>query len=142
MSPNCTSTVAWSHAICSWYRRSPRMLTMAVNGMRRYFPVGGIPGILASQYRSERQHRYSQPVDLFVMCKAKDELVDNPINAHGSADELKGCIIGVVEYEMIQIEFTQPSSADSSCQLPGSASLMAHPQYIPSGYGSHMAPAP
>lgn len=44
--PSWTKTVAWSHAMCSWNNRSPRILTIDVNGIRRDFPVGGIPGIL------------------------------------------------------------------------------------------------
>lgn len=84
------------------------MLTIAVNGIRRGFPVGGTPGMLLGSdcvHCKDNRDYYSQPVYLLVMCEAKDELVDNPIDAHGSADKLQRCVIGVVEDEVIQIEF-------------------------------------
>jgi len=46
--PSCRSTVPWSHAICSWYNLSPRILTMLVKGMLRGLKVGGMPGILSN----------------------------------------------------------------------------------------------
>lgn len=60
---------------------------------------------------------YPQPVNLFVVCETKDELVDHPIDAHSSANEFKCCVIGIVEDEMVEIELAQASSADPSGQL-------------------------
>lgn len=42
--PNCFSALAWSHAICSWQRRSPLSATTLVNASSRRLPVGGMPG--------------------------------------------------------------------------------------------------
>jgi hypothetical protein len=46
----------------------------------------------------------SHPIDDLVVCKAKDKLVNNTINADCPADEFHGCVFGVVEYEMIAVE--------------------------------------
>lgn len=53
--------------------------------------------------KDNRDH-YSQPVYLLVMREAKVELIDNPIDAHGSADQLQFCVVGIVEDKVIKIE--------------------------------------
>jgi len=88
------------------------MFTTDVNGTLTAFPVGGTPGNLQSkqqlvriQYWARRcREVHLQPVDLFGMCKRKDELVDNPINAHCSAHKLQFRIIGIIEDEMVPVE--------------------------------------
>lgn len=72
-----------------------------------------------------KRRGHSQPVNLLVVREAKDELVDNSINAYSPTDEFKRCIVGVVEYEMIEIEFAQASPANSSCQLHKSVTAPA-----------------
>lgn len=57
---------------------------------------------------------YSQPVHLLVVGEAEDEFIDNPVNTHRSANKFKRSVVGIVEDEIIEIEFAQLLSADSS----------------------------
>lgn len=117
--PSWTSTVAWSHAICSWNKRSPRMLTTEVNGTRRYLPVGGIPGILSDYQVCPRRKNGgdSHPVHLLQVGEDENELIDDSIRSYRSADQFQGRIVGVVENEVIEVKVTQSRSPNTTSQL-------------------------
>lgn len=91
INPNWTNIVAWSQAICSWYSRSPRIFTIAVIGMRRDFPVGGIPGILLLSTWVVAFGLWCddlQPVNFLIMSQTEDKLVYYPICPNSTTDEI------------------------------------------------------
>jgi hypothetical protein len=87
------------------------MFTTDVKGIRTARWVGGIPGTLKENinewqiWGGEMECRdYLQPINDFVVCETEYKLVNDTIHAYGAADELKLCIVGVIENEMIAIE--------------------------------------
>lgn len=97
------------------------MLTTDVKGMRRGLPVGGMPGSLVSERmrlgQTHKYKKYLQPVDLFVVSEAEDELVHDPIGANRAADQLQRCIIRIAVDEVVKVEVAQTRSSNASGQL-------------------------
>lgn len=51
------------------------------------------------------------------MSQTEDELIYDPIGAHGAAHELEARIVGVVEDEVVEVEMAQTSSTNTPGQL-------------------------
>ena len=88
-------------------------------GSSQYFPVGGIPGaLLLGQHLHKSFHEitngYVQPIDLSIMCKAENKLINDSIDSYGPADEVQCSIIGIIEDEMVSIEICQVIPSDTA----------------------------
>lgn len=51
------------------------------------------------------------------MGERENELVNDAIRAHRSANQLQGCVVGVVEDEVVKIEVAQARTSNASGQL-------------------------
>jgi hypothetical protein len=90
-----------------------------MKGIRSFFPVGGIPGILVIMLMNIHRASsfYLQPIDLGVMGHGKDELVANTIYAYCTANNFHSCVLGVIEDEMVPVEVRQQVASDTTSNL-------------------------
>lgn len=68
-----------------------------------------------------------QPIQLPVMGKFKDELVDDAVNAEASADQLCLGIGGIVEDEVVPVEVSKRFTTNSAGKLGISVSFQVQP---------------
>ncbi|KAL2822138.1 hypothetical protein BDW59DRAFT_149689 [Aspergillus cavernicola] len=115
----------WTHEICSWYRRSPRIFTTPVVGISTLIPVGGIPGSLTwgVVVRGEQTDRQVsivrsgkpdlQPVDHLIMGELEYEFAND------------SSIVCVLKDEVVAIEIGQLLVGNATSQLRKSAAINA-----------------
>lgn len=78
------------------------------------------------------------------MREGEYELVYDPVDTHRATDKLQGCVIGIIEDEMIQVEIAQSRTANSTGHLY-SVSLFNSGRkgdLSQSEHDSHRAPGP
>jgi hypothetical protein len=55
----------------------------------------GQPGLMSIYDQLKSQEEYLQPVNLSIMSKAEDELVNNAIDTHSSTDQLQSSVLWI-----------------------------------------------
>lgn len=105
-----------------------------MNGIVSALPVGGTPGSLSSvslvlqetgesrygfdakNKKEKKKEENVQPVNHPIVGALEDKLVNHPVDAYRSADELELRVRRVAEDEMMAVEVCETLTADASSQ--------------------------
>lgn len=93
---------------------------MAVNGILKYFPVGGTPGRLITVSTSTQFGILSwnlQPINFLSVRQLENEFIDDTIHSNSPADQLQFSVARILENEVIPIKLRQLLSPNTSRQL-------------------------